>query len=152
MNSKLKLSDIYAIIEDALDKGVGIQEIISAVRNSSLRYKISTIEDVDRFFASLTHSEKETIKTAIAYEDFIFPWLDTLDDELTDKYNVKPSSSYRPRVYMNNYVPNFNSAHKNYMRTNPYYRPYKPWEPDLIEETPLEAFKGKKEWKDWGND
>ena len=53
---------------------------------------------------------------------------------------------------MNNYVPNFNSAHKNYMRTNPYYRPYKPWEPDLIEETPLEAFKGKKEWKDWGND
>lgn len=152
MNSKLKHSEIYAIIEDALDKGVGIQEIISAVRNSSLRYKISTIEDVDQFFASLTHSEKETIKTAIAYEDFLFPWLDTLDDQLTNTYNVKPSSSYRPRVYMNNYVPNFNSAYRNYMRTNPYYRPYKPWEPDLIEETPLEAFKGKKEWKDWGND
>ena len=53
---------------------------------------------------------------------------------------------------MHNYVPIFKSAHNNYMRTNPYYSPYNPWELDLIEETPLEAFKGKKEWKDWGND
>ena len=150
INGKYKFSDVYAIIQDALEDGVGINEIVSAVRNSSLRYKIERIEDMDAFFNSLTPAEKETIKSALKYEDYLFPWLDEFDDALKERYGAKTDGSYKRLPYINrNYIPYSQSNYQKYMRSNPYYKPYKPWEPDLIQETPYEAFKGKKEWVDW---
>ncbi len=146
MNNKGKYSEVYAAIEDALESGVGINEITSAVRNNSLRYKLETIDNLDKFFESLTHAEQETVKTAIAYEDYMFPWLDGLDENLKDKYGYDNEyGKYRPKIYHNNYT---NYLQRHYRPYN-YRRNFNYWQPPVIDEDPLEAFEGKKEWEDW---
>ena len=147
MQNKAKYSDIYAAIESAMESGVGLSEIRSAVRNNSLRYKLSRIENIDAFFNSLTHTEKESVRTAIAYEDYIFPWLDELEEELdTAVRNQYGRSQFQPRRYYNNYTPYLQRHYSPYSRPRSTYNQDQ-WREPLIKQTPLQAFKGEEEWR-----
>lgn len=130
LQNKAKMTDIYSIIEDYISKGASFSEIKSALNNNSLRYKLTRVDVGSEFLNSLTDSEINCIKSAIAYEDYIFPWLDTVVEDYTEKYDSN-SQPYYKRVY-NNFYPNSyydydNSYYKRYNKSNNYVKGIKPY-------------------------
>lgn len=90
-------ASIYALIEKYYQQGVSIGTIRSALRSCSLRYQVNNIPNQYTFLQTLTSSEKETIKSALAYEDANFGFLDDILDDLDYDYNkAKSSSGYTP--------------------------------------------------------
>ena len=127
LHNKAKMTDIYTIIEDYISKGASFAEIKSAINNNSIRYKLTRIDTSNDFLSSLTESELACIKSALAYEDYIFPWLDTIVEDLAEKYNTSYDNDYRPyvsmRYYPNNYYDYDNSYYPNYPTYNSNYIP-----------------------------
>jgi hypothetical protein len=137
LRRKAKPSVIYGIIVNALESGVGIPEVRSALRNNSLEYKLSTIQNLEGFLSQLSDSEEKTIRDAIAYERQTYPFLDDyvmqVNDLYTTTYNYEntPRKIYIPRVYTNNNRYPARLDTNGYLRNtrfNPYFRiqdPYK---------------------------
>lgn len=141
LTNKAKATDIYAIINSYIEEGASYQEIKSALNNSSIAYKLSRMNNQEDFISSLTESELTCLKSAIAYEDYIFPWLDDIIDELNSDYN-QYNSKYVPRIYLNNYnYYNNNNYSKNY--NNNYYskinKPFNSYQ-DYRDVTPIDIY------------
>ena len=83
MHDGARFSQIYNLIQEHMDEGLSLNEVRSAVRNNSVEYKLSRVDDFDTFWNSLTDSDKKVIKDAIAYERYMFPWLRDTDEEFT---------------------------------------------------------------------
>jgi hypothetical protein len=94
LKRKAKPSVIYGLIQDAMDNGLSIKEVRSAVNNNTIRYKLEQIKDFNGFVNNLNESEMQSIKDALAYESNLFPWLDELRDYIDDAY--KKQNTYRP--------------------------------------------------------
>jgi hypothetical protein len=130
LHNKAKMTDIYSIIEDYIAKGISFSEIKSALNNNSLRYKLTRVDASSKFLDTLTDTELNCIKSALAYEDYIFPWIDTLVEDLQDKYGTS-SKPYYKRIYNNfypnSYYDNDNSYYKHYNNSNNYIKGYTPY-------------------------
>lgn len=123
IHNKAKMSEIYTIIENYLEDGGTLSEAKSALNNNSIRYKLTRVDTGQDFINSLTDSELACIKSAIAYEDYIFPWLDTIVSDLSEKYNDTSSDySSTPSVYMNFYPSNlYYNDYNNYSNISTKY-------------------------------
>lgn len=127
VSSEAKISDIYSLIDSYISKGYSPNEIRSAFRTCSLVNRLERIEDQDEFYEYLSGSELQAIKTALAFEDYMYPWLDDSEEYLTDEIS-KSSNSYKSN-YLNlyNYKPktiynNYNNNYSQYnMRSNSNY-------------------------------
>ena len=122
INTQPQITDVYAIIEELSNKGYDASEIRSAFRGCSLQYKLEQVQDIEDLRDSLSDASFNNIKTAIAFENYMYPWLDEGINYL-DRYikaNYKNS---------NKYTPNFNYGGYNYSnyyntRTPSYTKPY----------------------------
>lgn len=81
MHVKSSPSVIYKIIKEALDSHASKEEVREAIRSVSVRVQISKLVNQNEFFDSLSQKDYNTVKSALAYEDSIFPNLDDLYDE-----------------------------------------------------------------------
>jgi hypothetical protein len=74
---------------------------------------------------SLSDSERSIIKAALIYEDYNYPYLDDIIEELTKEYNDYKKSQY-PEYLPNisNIVSNFNRNAGYYNFSNQNYRRY----------------------------
>lgn len=130
LHNKAKMTDIYSIVEDYISKGASFSEVKSALNSNSLRYKLTRVDTSNDFLNTLTDAELNCIKSALAYEDYIFPWIDTIIEDLDEKYN-KYSKPYYKRIY-NNFYPNSyydydNSYYKRYNNSNNYIKGFQPY-------------------------
>ena len=94
------------------------------------------MEDLDAFMSSLSDSEKAIIKSALIYEDYNYPYLEDVIDDLKsqyDEYKKSTQKSYRytPSVsqllyYWNQNKANYNnynnSNYRNYTNTSNYIK------------------------------
>ena len=62
----------------------------------------------------MSDSDIQNIKTALAYENSVYPWLDDYVDQLTDE--IKSNSLYNDSSIYYNYRPNYN--YSKYIPTN----------------------------------
>jgi hypothetical protein len=130
LHNKAKMTDIYSILEEYISKGASYEELKSALNNNSLRYKLTRVDASTDFLNSLTDAELNCVKSALAYEDYIFPWIDTIIEDLQEKYN-KDSDPYYKRIY-DSYYPNSyydydNSYYKSYNNSNNYIKQLTPY-------------------------
>ena len=130
MNSEASASEVYSAINDFLASGYTLSEVRSALRNCSISGKLSKINKYEDFIASLTGSELQNLKTALAYEQYMFPWLED---------NISSISS---QIQKNNrrYDYNFDS----YYRTNYFYDYYEPTNYTI----PTSSYNYSKNYKD----
>ena len=141
MHDGARFSQIYSLIQEHVEDGLSLNEVRSALRNNSVEYKLTRVDDFDTFWNSLTESDKKVIKDAIAYERYMFPWLRDADEEFTRTLNQNSNTNnyvrrmYSPRVYSrgltqpNNY--NFNRS----LFTDNYYKP------PITSRNPYETFR-----------
>ena len=136
LRRKAKPSVVYGIIKDAMESGVGLPEVRSALRNNSLEYKLSQVPNISEFYANLSESEFKTINDAIAYERQTYPFLDDLVMEVNSLYNRNyQSSRYTPRVYIpkvysnRNYRTNYSYNYENFVRNSRYNNLFKIYDP-----------------------
>lgn len=123
MNNRVKQTQIYAIIQNALTNGISISEIKSAFTNISIYGKLNKIQDYNSFINNLSEEQEDQIKQALAYERYTFPWLETITDEIVDEYyKQRYPEPDRLKIYndYNNYVMYNNNSNKY---NNYYYQP-----------------------------
>lgn len=118
MEHQSSITAIYNIIEDYKNKGVDIGTIRSALNNCSLRYKINRLSNKDEFINQLTDKELNTIKSALTYEDQMFPYLDEVMDEIETEYRRATSNGYRTNALNSYYNGSFHNLPVT--RTNNY--------------------------------
>jgi len=133
---KARPSVIYGMILDALNSGVGMAEVRSALRNNSLEYKLSQVPNLNTFYTNLTESEYKTINDAIAYERQTYPFLDDLIMEINNAYSQNNGNSrYSPRVYIprvyspRNYKTNYANNYASFVRNSRYNDLFKIYAP-----------------------
>jgi len=133
---KARPSVIYGMILDALNSGVGMPEVRSALRNNSLEYKLSQVPNLNEFYNQLSESEYKTINDAIAYERQTYPFLDDLIMEINNAYKQNNSNNYyTPRVYIprvyapRNYKTNYATNYSNFVRNSRYNDLFKVYAP-----------------------
>jgi len=128
---------IYNIIKEALDQNVSKNEIKSAIAAVSVRIQIQRLANKQDFFNSLSQKDYNSVKSALAYEDSIFPNLDdlyveTVEQEQQHKINTStPSFSYTSslKTYGYNYPTYQTYSSNNYRRSykNNYYNNLSNW-------------------------
>lgn len=129
INSQPQVTDVYALIEDLNSKGYDASEIRSAFRSCSLQYKLEQVQDIEDLRDSLSDASFNNIKTAIAFENHMYPWLDDginyLDRYIQSNYNKYTpslnyggynnySNYYNSRSSYNTYKPNYNNYNQEY--------------------------------------
>ena len=139
INEKASSTEIYSAINDLTKQGYTLYEIRSALKNCSIGEKLNSITNYNQFLSSLTPAERQNLKTALEYEEFMYPWLDDNVRSITsylnktnDNYNLsvpyKAYNNYRPSSYTNYsyYKPSYNNPYSNdlYNRGNNTYNPY----------------------------
>jgi len=128
LRRKAKPSVVYNLIQEALRNGLTLKEVRSAVNNNLLRYKVEQIKDLNSFIKSLTESEMNSVKDALAYENELFPWLDDLRSSVNDSYNRQNNyRPYTPRPQFRKYNAPFPKGYFNNQRRyngNNYRMPY----------------------------
>lgn len=106
ISDQAKISSVYSLINKYLQSGFSAQEIRSAMRSCSIQYKLEQVTDIDDLQDRLTDASFANIKTAIEFENYMYPWLDDGLDYL-DNYIKQNKSSYNnlnyysPRYYNN---------------------------------------------------
>lgn len=146
----------YNIIQEYLDKGVQVKVIRSAVRNCSLAYKVSQV-DQDKLIESLTEKEINILKQALAYEKVMFPFLqeaietveDIYEETVGESYYDSPEYKFNQAMYnlqdiLYNYKAyNYSSNYNNRYYNNNYYKHYSTYNRYNTSqyETPLDIFK-----------
>lgn len=140
MHDGARFSQIYNLIQEHLEDGLSLREARLAVRNNSVEYKLSRVDDFDSFWYSLSDSDKKLIKDAIAYERYMFPWLKEADDQFTEamgtaqNYNNFVRRINTPRVFSQGYNPN-NYRFNQQLYTGNNYRP------PITSRNPFEAYR-----------
>ena len=81
-------SALYKVISDYKQKGVSLKTIKSALKSLSLKQQILGLDNYQTFMQTLSAQEKATIKSAIAYEDYNYPFLDDVYDSIADEYQI----------------------------------------------------------------
>ena len=114
INSEAKPSKVYETITTLLNNGYSLYEVRAALKNCSIQGKLEKISDQEDFFNSMSDSDIQNIKTALAYENSVYPWLDDYVDQLTDE--IKSNSLYNDSSIYYNYRPNYN--YSKYIPTN----------------------------------
>ncbi len=109
-------ADIYFHIQKALQSGASYMDIQKALRSCSIQEKILTMSNPEEFYESLTDSEYDTIKTALLYEDTIYPYLDDILTAINRKERQEYLSTMEPyKVNIANKLRTFNyNTPKNY--------------------------------------
>lgn len=173
LKNKNSSAAVYELIAKYKSEGTSLSTILSALKNSSLKARLSKLDDLDAFMDYLSDSEKATIKSALAYEDYNYPYLDNIIEELTDEYNKLKKSNYKfypsiPKVYNNysysndygyNKYGNRNyysydktSQYYNYLKNNSYNKSYNYTKsPDDIYQQFMNTWKYGKSTDIWGN-
>lgn len=147
---------VYNIIQEYLDQGVQVKVIRSAVRNCSLAYKVSQV-DQDKLIDSLSEKDINILKQALAYEKVMFPFLqeaiDTVEDiyeeSVGTSYYDSPEYNYNQAMYnlqdiLYNYKAyNYSNNYNNRYYNSSYYKPYSTYNKYHTSqyETPLDIFK-----------
>ena len=106
---------IYSLISTYKAKGMSLSAMLSAFRSSSLKYKLSNMDNLEAFMDSLSDSERSIIKAALIYEDYNYPYLEDVIEELTKEYNYYNKSQYQK------YLPNISTIVSNFNRNAGYY-------------------------------
>lgn len=134
LKNKTSPAAIYNLIEKYKGQGMSLSAILSALKNSSLEAKLTNMEDLDSFMDSLSDSERACIKAALLYEDYNYPYLEDVIDELTKEYtdyknsNKKTYNSYLnyPRNYSRlDYDVYRNKNYNSYNKFSSYYNQLK---------------------------
>lgn len=142
INEKKSPTEVYDLIGQLTKKGYTVYEIRSALKNCSLGEKLNRITDYNTFLNSLSDLEIQNLKTALAYEDYLYPWLEEnitrLDSAIKnnnksnyDKQNVPytayntygPAYSYSKSYSTPDYSPN-TYTNRNYNYNSYNYNPY----------------------------
>lgn len=138
INAKASATDVYSKISELTKKGYTYQEVRAAIKNCSLSNKLNSISDYKEFLNALNPSEIQNIKTALAYEEYMFPWIEEEIENMNslirnaqsssgsfgyaNLYNLKPKyTNYGAYTQPNYTLPN---ANQNYNYNNYNYNPY----------------------------
>lgn len=106
INKEANASEVYNVIQELIQNGYSKQEIKAALKNVSVSGKLAKLASYDDFISSLTSSELQNIKTALAYEQYMFPWLEDNYNRLTSEMkdlNQRNKTVYTPSFYTVNY-------------------------------------------------
>ena len=136
INKRASSTDVYAEINNLLKQGFSYYEIRSALKNCSLSYKLEKIDNYAEFFNSLLPNEIQNLKTALAYEEYMFPWIDDSVNTLTNTINQNKSNKYgylnlynaRPKQYAGTYTRPDYSLPKSYNTYNNNKYPVDPYD------------------------
>jgi hypothetical protein len=112
-------SAVYNVISKYVQQGVSLSTIKSAVQSVSLKQQILSLGDYNTFMQSLTPQERTKIKSAIAYEEYNYPFLDDLYKEVYDQYQTaRANSSNRYAASVGSLLKTMNyNTPKNYSRS-----------------------------------
>ena len=170
INQRKSPTEMYDIINDLNKKGYTVYEIRAALKNCSLGERLNKISDYNTFLNSLTDIEIQNLKTALAYEEYLYPWLEDnikrLDSAIKennkssyDKQNVPyaafntygPAYSYSKTYSTPDYSPNtYSNNNYNYNSYN--YNPYEVFkefrEKYEYNQKQAEYASNKKKWSD----
>ena len=119
INSQPQVTDVYALIKELTNKGYDASEIRSAFRSCSLQYKLEQVQDIEDLRDSLSDASFNNIKTAIAFENYMYPWLDDGINYL-DRYIKSNYNKYTPNLNYGGY-----NNYSNYYNSRPSYNTYK---------------------------
>lgn len=137
LNNAATADSIYKVIAKYKNNGTSLETIRSVMNNVSLKAKIDRVGDERQFLNYLSPKQSAVIKTALAYEDYNFPFLEDIADDLNQQYleylrsqnkyssyaNTLSNMLYRRNVNTpKNYGYNKyrNSNYKNYQFLNSY--------------------------------
>lgn len=112
INNEASSTEVYQAIHELINTGYGLAEIKSALKNVSVSGKLAKLDSYDDFISSLTSSELQNVKTALAYEQYMFPWLE-------DNLNLVSNQLRETKKYSNTYMPSYYTVNYNYN----YYTP-----------------------------
>jgi len=84
---------LYRVIQSYVEKGVALSTIKSAINSISLKRQIISLGDYNSFMNSLSPKDKAVIKSAIAYEDYSYPFLDDIYDDIATQYQREKAKS-----------------------------------------------------------
>ena len=131
INQEAPLTQIYSEIENLINSGYTLTEIRAAFKNCSISGKLDRIENISDLIDSISEAELQNIKTALAYENYVLPWLDDGVSYLTKEINQSRNSNYYNNFYMpsyykpNNYIqyyqqPDYSipNSYDNYYKQN----------------------------------
>ena len=171
LKNKGSSAAVYQLIARYKQSGTSLSSILSALKNSSLKAKLLKLENLDAFMGQLNDSEKAVIKSALAYEDYNYPYIDDVIEELTEEYKKGTQSKYDfypsiPKAsnyyssYTNNYGYNTykNTNYNNYNKVSQYYDYLKTYKPSTYTKSPddiyqqfMNTWKYGKSTDIWGN-
>ena len=130
INNESKVSDVYSLIANYLKQGYSLYEIRSAMKNCSIQNKLESIDNLGEFISSISSNDLQNIKTALAFEQYIYPWLDEGEEYVNDLIKDQQSYSsnylnlynYKPSAYNTDYT---KPRYSNYFtQSNNTYRDY----------------------------
>ena len=96
LNDGARPSTIYGLIDEAISEGTSRQEIISAVRSSSISGRLNMLENQEDFVNSLGERELNSLKRALAYEEMTYPVINEILPQAADS-RQRGTTSYIPR-------------------------------------------------------
>lgn len=141
ISKEVKITNVYELLQSFLDKGYSAEDIRSAMRSCSLQQKVRYVEDIDHLRTSLSNADFANLRTALAFEAAMYPWLsegiDYLTDYINDKNKAMVASTYtnKPKANRYNYLPetiysnyndrSYSTSLQNYKNSSSYYSSYK---------------------------
>jgi hypothetical protein len=109
---------------------MSLSSIRSAVRNSSVEYKLDQIDDKESFYATLDPKDIASIQKALLFEQQYFSWLQDYDELLTNLIQRDNSTSnsnrrYTPNIYIKDaYRPYLTQSYRQPYLNNYWRKPY----------------------------
>ena len=154
--------DVYNIIEAHLRDGGTYSEVQKALRKISLREQLLTMSDYQKFINSLSDSEYTVIKTALLYEDHMYPYLDDVLEEINsqatreyyqnNKYTSSMKSIIRTMDYNTPEYYSYNSNHNKLKLSTNFFKDYSNQERKYKQQLadPMKAFEQSRRNIDYG--
>lgn len=134
INNKATPAKVYEKITSMLNQGYDPYTIRNALNACSLESKLDSLSSIEDFLSTLSDTDKQNIKTALAYERKVYSWLDEYSDSITDSltsssYNKYSNncrySDYMPSNYYSNYTPQtYTTFNSNYNTSTNYKNPF----------------------------
>lgn len=134
LKEKTSAAAFYNIIKKYKEKGMDVKTMKSALENCSLRSKLEKLNlSQSEYSSTFSDSELAVIKSALAYEDYMFPYLSQAIDEIQDSYweankykkaynNIGSALKNYYYNYPTLYNKGYNSNYKNYNRLMNFYK------------------------------
>ena len=120
INKEASMNEVYTSIEGFLNRGYSLKDIRNAFKNVSILGKLSYVTNMQDMLDFFSEAEFNSIKTALAYENKVMPWLDDSVSYLnkmmpkeTQRSYFNVPSYYKPNYYTNNYNPQYYSQSRS---------------------------------------